>query len=79
MEQQPRPGDLTESDKTTPGPNQFALYFQSIPGKIYELRSAPTLGSPWKSAFTVIATTSQKRVLMSKPATNGFYRVFLSP
>lgn len=79
MEQQPRPGDLTESDKTPPGSNQIALYFQSIPGRIYELQSAPTPGNPWKSAFTVIATTTQKRVLMSKPTTNGFYRVFLTP
>ena len=79
LEQQPRPNDLTESDKTPPGPNQFALYFQSVPGKIYELQSTPTLGSPWKSAFTVIATTTQKRVLMSKPASKGFYRVLLSP
>lgn len=79
MEQQPRPGDLTESDKTSPSPNQFALYFQSIPGEIYELQSTPTLGSPWKSAFTVISATTQKRVLMSKPISKGFYRVFLSP
>ena len=79
LEQQPRPNDLTESDKTPPGPNQFALYFQSVPGKIYELQSTPTLGSPWKSAFTVIATTTQKRVLMSKPASKEFYRVLLRP
>jgi hypothetical protein len=79
MEQQPRPDDLTESDKTLPAPNQFALYFQSIPGEIYELQSTPILGNPWKSAFTVIATTTQKRVLMSKPASKGFYHVFLSP
>jgi hypothetical protein len=79
MEQQPRPGDLTESDQTPPRPNQFALYFQSIPGKIYELRSAPTLGSPWKPVFTLIASTPQKRVLLSKSVRTGFYRVFLSP
>jgi hypothetical protein len=79
MEQQPRLADLTESDKTPPGPNQFALYFQSIPGKIYELQTTSTIGSPWKSAFTVIATTTQKRVLMSKPASKGFYRVLLIP
>lgn len=79
MEQQPRLGDLTESDKTPPGPNQLALYFRSIPGKIYELQSTPMLGVPWKSVFTVIATTTQKRVLMSKPASKGFYRVLLIP
>jgi hypothetical protein len=79
MEQQPRPGDLTDSDKSPPGPNQLALYFRSIPGKIYELQSTPTLGSAWKSAFTVTGSTTQKRVLMTKPASKGFYRVLLIP
>lgn len=79
MEQQPRPGALAESDKTTPNQNQFALYFQSIPGEIYEIQACSTLGGPWKSVFTVTSSMTQKRVLMSRPASTGFYRAFLSP
>ena len=79
LEPQPKPAALSADDQTPPAPDEFALYFQTIPGTIYELQNTPALGSPWKSVATVTATTAQKRVLVNKPATKGFYRVFLSP
>ncbi len=79
LEPQPKLAELSADDQTPPDPDQFALYFQTIPGTIYELQNSPALGSPWKSVATVTATTAQKRVLVNKPATKGFYRVFLTP
>ena len=78
FEPQPRPDDLSDGDKKPPGPDQFALHFQTIPGKTYAIQSAETLGAAWKSETTVTASTTQKRVLLNKPARNGFYRVFIT-
>jgi len=77
IEQQPRPGDLVDADQTLPGPDQFALHFQTIPGKPYEIQSTELFGTPWKTEAIVIASTTQKRVLLNKSARNRFYRVFL--
>ena len=72
-----RPGDLSDDDKTSVGPSQFALYFQSVPGKTYEVQSADALGGSWTPTVSATATTTQKRVLLSRPAMQGFYRVVI--
>jgi hypothetical protein len=75
METGPLPTDLSASDQKAFGPDLFALYFRSIPGKIYEIQGVSALGSQWKSIITVTPTATQKRVLVGKPAGNAFYRV----
>ena len=79
MEDRPRPSDLSVSDQAPPNPDQHALYFQSVPGKIYELQTSPDLRPPWNAVATFIATSGQKRVLVSEPAGNGYYRMRLRP
>jgi len=72
-----RPADLSEDDRTDIGPNQFALYFQSIPGKTYEIEAAEVLGGTWSTVASATATTTQKRLLLDRPATQRFYRVVI--
>ena len=72
-----RLGDLSEDDKTSVGPGQFPLYFQSIPGKTYEVQSAEALGGAWSVAATASATTTQKRVALDRPMSQRFYRVVI--
>ena len=67
----------SDGDKTPPGPDEFAMHFQTIPGKPYEIQSTEHFGTPWKLEAIVIASTTQKRVLLNKSARNGFYRVLL--
>jgi hypothetical protein len=74
-----RPDDLTEEDKTPLPPSQFALYFQSIPGKSYEVQFTGKLGSAWSKAGTIAAgRATQKRVVLDRPVVNGFYRLVLA-
>jgi hypothetical protein len=74
-----RPDELTDSDKTAIGPDQHALYFQAVPGKKYEIQSLNAFGGIWQTETNVIATTTQKRVVVNKPVDQGFYRVVLVP
>jgi len=74
-----RPDELTDSDKTAIGPDQHALYFQAVPGKKYEIQSLNAFGGTWQTETNVIATTTQKRVVVNKPIDQGFYRVVLVP
>lgn len=74
-----RPGDLSVEDQTPPDVGRFALYFQSIPDKSYAIQSRERLGTAWTTGTTVTATTSQKRVLLNRPATQAFFRVILRP
>ncbi len=72
-----RLGDLSDEDKTTLGSGEFAIYFQCIPGTTYEILSTEALGSSWTTAVSVTATTTQKRVRLSRPAVQRFYRVVI--
>lgn len=72
-----RPNDLSQDDKTPVEPSQFALYFRSVPGKTYEIQSTDDLDGSWTTAAIATATTTQKRVLLSRPAARGFYRVVI--
>lgn len=74
-----RPEDLIDADKTPIGEDQHALYFQSAPGRQYEIQSANAFGGIWQAETNVTATTTQKRVLVKKPIDQGFYRVVLVP
>lgn len=76
----PRPNDLSETDKTTLGAGQHALYFQSVPGTPYTIQSTEILGGgAWQNEVTVTATSTQKRVVLTHSASPRFYRVMLPP
>lgn len=75
----PQLADLTDGDKTAVGSDQHALYFQSVPGKQYEIESATAFGGTWQTETAVTATTLQKRVLVTKPLDQHYYRVVLVP
>jgi hypothetical protein len=79
LEGTPRMNDLAEGDRTPIGATQHALYFQSVPGKQYEIQSTDELGGTWKTVQTIIATTTPKRVVLDKPARQAFYRVVVRP
>lgn len=72
-----RPDALTDADKTALGTDQHALYFQTVPGKQYGIQSLNALGGTWQTETNVTATTTQKRVLVTKPVSQGFYRLVL--
>ena len=74
-----RPDELTDADKTAIGPDQYALYFQAVPGRKYEIQSVTAFGGTWQTETNVTATTTQKRVVVNKPVDQGFYRVVLVP
>jgi len=75
----PRPKDLADADKTPIGPGQHALYFQTVPGRNYEIQSVTAFGGPWQTETNVTATTAQRRVLVDKALNQGFYRIVLVP
>ena len=79
FERTPRLADLTDNDKTAVGSDRHALYFQSVPGKQYKVESATAFDDTWQAETNVTATTTQKRVLVSKPLDQRFYRVALVP
>jgi hypothetical protein len=80
FESTPRPADLIDEDKTPyDTESQFAFYIQTVAGKNYEFQSATALGSTWHTEVTFAARTTQKRVVIDKPANLGFYRVVLVP
>ncbi len=74
-----RSDELTEADKTAIGPDQHALYFQTVPGRSYEIQSLNTFGGTWQTENNVTATTTQKRAVVNKPVDQRFYRVVLVP
>lgn len=79
MEREPRPNDLFDSDKTPMRLDAFALYLQTVPGKQYLVQSVNAFGGEWQNVTNVIATTTQKRVVVHKPVDQAFYRVILVP
>lgn len=74
-----RPDVLTDADKAAIGPDQHALYFQAVPGRKYEIQSVTAFGGTWQTETNVIATTTQKRIVVIKPVDQGFYRIVLVP
>ena len=79
FEKTPRSNDLSAEDKLPIEANQFAFYFQSVPGRSYELYHAEVLGGAWTQGATITATLTQKRVVVDKPAELGFYRILVAP
>jgi hypothetical protein len=71
----PRPNDLADADKTAIAEDQQALYFQTVPGRKYEIQSANSLTGAWLTKTNITATTPQKRVVFKKPVNQEFYRV----
>jgi hypothetical protein len=80
FETEARPADLSTNDLATLLPGQFALYFQSVPQVSYNLLACTNLaGNSWNIATNVTATTTQKRVVLDRPAGQAFYRVAVRP
>jgi hypothetical protein len=75
----PRPEALDESDKTPVDALHHALYFQSVPGKVYEVQSSDALSGRWTTRQNVTAVSAQTRVVLEKPASPEFYRLLLVP
>jgi len=78
LEATPRPGDLTEEDRTPVDENQHALYVRSIPGKSYGAQWAESLEGPWHTEPVITATTTQTRLVFERPVAPHFYRVILA-
>ncbi len=74
-----RPNDLADEDKSAIGSDQHPLFFQTVPGRKYEIQSVTAFGGVWQTETNVTATTTQKRVLIDKPVDQGFYRIVLAP
>lgn len=79
FERIPRPDDLTEADRAALATSQFAWYFQSVPGKVYQVQRADHLGGGWNPVATLVANTTQKRAALDKPRAAGFYRLLVVP
>jgi hypothetical protein len=89
LESIPRPADLTEADRTPIGAGQHAIYFRTVPGKQYGIQWNDSLSRDpgaewhmeeglWRTEAVVTATTTQKRFVFDKPASQAFYRVILA-
>lgn len=79
FESSPRINDLADEDKTAIGLDQHALFFHTVPGMKYEIKSVAAFGGVWQTETNVTATTTQKRVLVKRPTDQAFYRVVLVP
>ena len=79
FERAPRLADLSDDDKTAIGTDQNALYLQTVPGRSYEIQSVGAMGGAWQTQTNVSATTTQKRILVTKPVGQQFYRTILVP
>lgn len=79
FEKVPRPSDLVDDNKTAIDSSKHAFYFQTVPGKHYEIQRMAAFGEAWQTETNVTATTTQKRVVVDKPVDQGFYRVVLMP
>ena len=71
------PSSFAETDKTPIPTDRHALYIQTVPGKTYTIQATDALGGQWQTKTTAAATTAQKRILLTKPATQRFYRVLI--
>ena len=79
LEPTPRAADLSASDQTPIEPGQHAVYFRSVPDRYYGVQRATSLGGAWEPQATKVATTTQTRFVLPKPADNAFYRVLALP
>ena len=58
---------------------RMALYFQSVPGKTYQIELTERLGGEWVKVVTTSAGwATQRRAVLDRPATTGFYRIVLA-
>jgi hypothetical protein len=89
VESVPRPADLTEADRTPLGAGQHAIYFRTVPNKLYGIQWNNSLDGPaedsswtyeglWRTEAVVTATTTQTRFVFEKPEGKAFYRVILA-
>jgi hypothetical protein len=57
---------------------KHAIYIRSVPGKTYGIQVTDSLGGPWRTEAVVTATSTQTRLILSKPQAQAFYRVILA-
>jgi hypothetical protein len=79
LELTPRSADLSASDQTPIEPGQHAVYFRSVPDRYYGVQLATSLAGAWELQATWVATTTQTRFVLPKPADHAFYRVLALP
>lgn len=79
LELVPRPSALAAEDQNPLPASQSALYFQSVPGRLYRIQAVNGLDQAWKTVMVVAATTTQKRVAVDRPSNVQFYRVCIVP
>ena len=79
LELVPRPADLADADRSSVPEGFHALYFRSVPGRRYGANVSPVLGGAWQQQAIAVASTTQTRFLVPKPASQGFYRVVVLP
>lgn len=77
FENTPRSADLADGDKTPVGTSLCAIYFQTVPGKKYEIQRLDDFRGSWLTETVVTATTTQKRILVNKTYKQRFYRLLL--
>ena len=77
IESEPRWNELADQDKTPITAEQHVFYFQSVQDKQYEIQSVDRMGGNWQTEATVTATTTQKRIVITKSATQRFYRLMI--
>jgi hypothetical protein len=75
----PRLDDLVEAEREPVASTQLALYFQSVPGKVYQIQGANELGGEWHTVATAAASTTQKRVVWNKTDPHFFFRILVLP
>ncbi|MBL9168104.1 MAG: leucine-rich repeat domain-containing protein [Verrucomicrobiales bacterium] len=66
---------LTESDRSPLPSDTHALYFGSVPGRFYGIRSATSISSPWSLAASRVAETAQTRIVIPIDAESRFYKI----
>ncbi len=72
-----RPNDLSFYDSLPIAENEFALFFQSVPGRCYDIESSEDLGGSWRTLKTVYASTKQTRAVFARPTGPAFYRLMI--
>ncbi len=73
-----RPTDWSLADQVSVDPLKYAnFYFNTVPGKRYEVQACADLSETWKTLKTISATTTQARVVAPQTPGCQFFRVKL--
>jgi hypothetical protein len=75
LERVARPEALTVDDQTPVAAGDVALFVKTIPGARYEVVERDTLEQNPKVVATFTATTTQKRIVVTRTPANAFFQV----